>query len=196
MKNIVFDLGGVVFWRDPRKCDQRFIDFFSFVRQKEMPFFWNEYDRGTRTLEQVLDDLAKRSGYDREECRELVRLAIERQETIRPTERLIKALKAKGYKLYVLSNMSKEFIAFLRQMEVYSYFDGEVVSCEEGYCKPEAEIYRLLIARYGLTPAETLFIDDRRENVEAAEREGIVGCWFDRSDEERSCKQLYDALVG
>ena len=194
MKNIVFDLGGVVFWRDPRKCEQHFIDFFSFVREKEMPFFWNEYDRGTRTLEQVLGDLEERSGYSREECREMVRLAIDRQETIEPTLRLIQQLKAAGYTLYVLSNMSKEFIAFLRQLPVYSYFDGEVVSCEEGVCKPEPAIYRLLLDRYSLTPAETLFIDDRPENVAAAEREGIVGHWFDRRDEEAACQSIRQRL--
>ena len=37
MKNIVFDLGGVVFARDPRKCTKEFVDFFSFVTLPEMP---------------------------------------------------------------------------------------------------------------------------------------------------------------
>ncbi|MBQ2392554.1 MAG: HAD-IA family hydrolase, partial [Alistipes sp.] len=60
--------------------------------------------------------------------------------------------------------------------------DGEVVSCEEGVCKPEREIYQLLLSRYGLNPSETLFIDDRQENIEAAEREGIVGFHFNRND--------------
>lgn len=37
MKNIVFDLGGVVFARDPRKCPPELLDFFSFVRDERMP---------------------------------------------------------------------------------------------------------------------------------------------------------------
>lgn len=194
MKNIVFDLGGVVFMRDPKKCTEDFIRFFSFVRAEVMPHFWNEYDRGTRTLEQVSEDLCALNNCDRKKVDEYLRLAIDKQEVIAPTEKLIHDLKEAGYRLYVLSNMSKEFIAFLRRVPVYQYFDGEVVSCEEGVCKPEAEIYRRLLARYALNPAETLFIDDRKENVEAAEKEGITGFWFNRKDIEGTIEALRTEL--
>lgn len=182
MKNIVFDLGGVVFMRDPKKCTEDFIRFFSFVRSEQMPWFWNEYDRGTRSIEEVKEDLCELNQCDRAKVEDYLQQAIDRQEVIAPTEELIHDLKAAGYRLYVLSNMSKEFIAFLRKVPIYRYFDGEVVSCEEGVCKPEAEIYRILLSRYQLDPTETLFIDDRRENVEAAEKEGIKGFHFNRKD--------------
>ena len=45
-KNIVFDLGGVVFSRDARKFEPEFIEFFSYVYLPKMPSFWEEYDRG------------------------------------------------------------------------------------------------------------------------------------------------------
>ncbi|MFR2061843.1 MAG: hypothetical protein ACLS37_08305 [Alistipes sp.] len=51
-ENIVFDLGGVVFARDPRKCPPELLTF-SFVRDERMPLFWEEYDRGTLTLDEV-----------------------------------------------------------------------------------------------------------------------------------------------
>ena len=195
-KNIVFDLGGVVFWRNPKKCTQEFLDFFAFVRETPMPHFWNEYDRGTLSLDEVMEHLMARSGFSREKCVDFVQRAIDMQEAIRPTEELIKALKADGrYRLFVLSNMSHEFIEFLRRVPVYRHFDGEVVSCEEGICKPESEIYRLLLERYGLDPAETLFIDDRPENVEAAEREGIVGFHYNRRDEQGTCDTLRKMLL-
>ncbi len=196
MKNIVFDLGGVVFWRNPKKCTQEFLDFFAFVRETPMPHFWNEYDRGTLSLDAVMEHLMARSGFSREKCVDFVQRAIDMQEAIRPTEELIKALKADGrYRLYVLSNMSHEFIEFLRRVPVYRHFDGEVVSCEEGICKPEPAIYRLLLDRYGLDPRETLFIDDRPENVEAAEREGIVGFHYNRRDEQGTCDRLREMLL-
>ena len=194
-KNIVFDLGGVVFMRDMKKCTQEFIDFFSFVRGEVMPHFWNEYDRGTLTIDQAIDHLMERSGFSRETCASLVADAIAKQEAVRETELLIEELKAAGYRLYVLSNMSREFIEFLRKIPVYRHFEGEVVSCEEGVCKPEPEIYRLLLSRYGLNPAETLFIDDRRENIEGAEREGISGFWFDRHDLAATCNELRALLL-
>ena len=196
MKNIVFDLGGVVFWRNPKKCTQEFLDFFAFVRETPMPHFWNEYDRGTLSLDEVMEYLMARSGFSREKCVDFVQRAIDMQEPIRPTEELIKALKADGrYRLFVLSNMSHEFIEFLRRVPVYRHFDGEVVSCEEGICKPEPEIYRLLLERYALDPAETLFIDDRPENVEASEREGIVGFHYNRRDEQGTCDTLRKMLL-
>lgn len=195
IKNIVFDLGGVVFMRDMKRCTQEFIDFFSFVRGEVMPHFWNEYDRGTLTIDEAIECLMERSGFDRAKCTSLVEEAIAKQEAVRPTERLIEELKAAGYHLFVLSNMSREFIAFLRRIPVYRHFEGEVVSCEEGVCKPEPAIYRLLLERYALDPAATLFIDDRRENVEAAEREGIRGFHFNRHDLDATCNQLRELLL-
>ncbi|MBR5849937.1 MAG: HAD family phosphatase [Alistipes sp.] len=194
-KNIVFDLGGVVFMRDPKKCSEEFIDFFSFVRGEVMPHFWNEYDRGTLSKEETIGHLVQRSGFDRAKCSALVDEAIAKQEAVKPTEQLIEALKAGGYRLYVLSNMSREFIDFLRAVPVYRHFEGEVVSCEEGVCKPEQEIYQLLLKRYGLNPAETLFIDDRHENLEGAAREGIAGFLFNRNNPTQSCDRLREQLL-
>lgn len=62
MKNIVFDLGGVLFARDKHKCSPEFIDFFRFIRTDPMPDFWVEYDRGTLTLDQVVDALCALHG--------------------------------------------------------------------------------------------------------------------------------------
>ena len=91
--------------------------------------------------------------------------------------------------------MSLEFIEFLRKRDVYKYFDGEVVSCEEHIIKPDAEIYRRLTSRYGLDVAETLFIDDRQQNVDAARNEGWQGFKFDPRNPEASCKELRDILL-
>lgn len=195
IKNIVFDLGGVVFARDPRKFEPEFIKFFSYIMLPEMPHFWEEYDRGVSTYEQVLSDLAEYNSCDRELAEKNLQRSILTQEEIPATKALIKDLKSAQYKLYVLSNMSLEFIEFLRKRDVYKYFDGEVVSCEEHIIKPDAEIYRCLTSRYGLDVAETLFIDDRQQNVDAARNEGWQGFKFDPRDPETSCKELRDILL-
>ena len=195
MKNIVFDLGGVLFARDKHKCSPEFIDFFRFIRTDPMPDFWVEYDRGTLTLDQVVDALCALHGCTPEVARAYVREAIDRQEPVRATERLVGELKRAGYRLYVLSNMSREFIDFLRRADVYALFDGEVVSCEEGTVKPEPRIYRILLDRYGLDPAETLFIDDRAANIAAAREAGIDGFLFDPHDPEASCDALRQRLL-
>ena len=195
MKNIVFDLGGVVFARDPRKFEPEFIKFFSYILLPQMPRFWEEYDRGVVSYEQVVTDLAEYNNCDRELADKNLRRSILTQEEIVATKALVADLKAAGYKLYVLSNMSLEFIEFLRKTEVYKYFDGEVISCEEHVVKPDAEIYRRLVERYGLDVSETLFIDDRKENVEAARNEGWEGFNFNPRNPEESCATLREILL-
>ena len=56
-KNIVFDLGGVVFSRDARKFEPEFIEFFSYVYLPKMPLFWEEYDRGAVSYDEMIEEL-------------------------------------------------------------------------------------------------------------------------------------------
>lgn len=195
MKNVVFDLGRVVFAQDPAKSTAEFKQFFSYVSLTPMPQFWTDYDMGVLSFDQVAEELAAYRGVEPEFAREMITIAIGKQETIRPTEKLIDELKAAGYKLYVLSNMSREFIDFLRKQRVYENFDGDVVSCEVGIVKPMPEIYDLLLKRFDLDPAETIFIDDRKENVDAAAAKGIATFHFDRNDYEGSCERLREILL-
>ena len=195
MKNVVFDLGRVVFAQDPAKSTAEFKQFFSYVSLTPMPQFWTDYDMGVLSIDQVAEELAVYRGVEPEFAREMITIAIGKQETIRPTEKLIDELKAAGYKLYVLSNMSREFIDFLRKQKVYENFDGDVVSCEVGIVKPMPEIYDLLLKRFDLDPAETIFIDDRKENVDAAAAKGIATFHFDRNDYEGSCERLREILL-
>ena len=195
MKNIVFDLGRVVFAQDPTKSTEYYKQFFSYVSQSPMPQFWVDYDLGVSSLDTVAEELAEYRGVETAYARDMISQAVGRQETIVPTEALIHDLKAAGYKLYVLSNMSREFIDFLRTKDVYSYFDGDVVSCEVGVVKPMPQIYDILLDRFALDPSQTLFIDDRKENVEAAEAKGINAFHFDRNDYESSCVKLREILL-
>ena len=195
MKNIVFDLGRVVFAQDPAKSSTEFKQFFSYVSQSPMPQFWVDYDLGVSSLDKVADDLAAYRSVEVEYAREMILKAIDKQETIAPTHKLITELKAAGYKLYVLSNMSREFIHFLRQQPVYENFDGEVISCEVGVAKPSPEIYEILLEKFDLKPAETLFIDDRLENIHAAENLGINTHHFNRDNSSESCEKLREMLI-
>ena len=91
--------------------------------------------------------------------------------------------------------MSKDYIEFLRQMSVFQHFEGEIISCEVHLIKPEKEIYQLLLDTYNLEPEQTMFIDDRVENVEAAATLGIIPFHFDRRNPEKSCEQLRCILL-
>ena len=196
MKNIVFDLAGVVVARNEARCPQQIMDYFYFINLGEtLPDFWNDYDRGTREIDSVAEKLAIFRGSDFETAKRLMLAAITYQEVIPATESLIEDLKGAGYRLFVMSNMSKDYIEFLRKLSVFQHFEGEIISCEVNLIKPEKEIYQLLLDTYNLDPKQTMFIDDRAENVEAAATLGIAPFHFDRRNPEKSCEQLRCILL-
>ena len=196
MKNIVFDLAGVVVARNQERCPQYIMDYFYFINSGEaLPEFWDDYDRGTRDIDSVAQCLAEFRGSDFETAKSRMLEAVTYQEQVAPTAELIAELKAAGYRLFVLSNMSKDYIEFLREMPIFQHFEGEIVSCEVGLIKPEREIYNLLLDRYNLVPEQTMFIDDRKPNVDAAAEVGINPFHFDRNDPEKSCEQLRCILL-
>ena len=137
MKNIVFDLAGVVVARNQERCPQYIMDYFYFINSGEaLPEFWDDYDRGTRDIDSVAQCLAEFRGSDFETAKSRMLEAVTYQEQVAPTAELIAELKAAGYRLFVLSNMSKDYIEFLRKMPVFQHFEGEIVSCEVGLIKP------------------------------------------------------------
>lgn len=93
---------------------------------------------------------------------------------------VVQDLKNQGYKLYGLTNWSAyTFDAYVRNTyPVFALLDGMVVSGEEKCIKPDEKIYRILLDRYNLVPAETLFIDDNPANVAGARRLGINAVIF------------------
>ena len=193
LKNIVFDLGGVVVAHNEEGFREKLGKFFDFVFGPDMkcvPSFWVDYDLGILTIDETAAEVAKYRDCDAETAKMHMLQAIALQEEVEPTVELIKELKAKGYKLYVLSNMSKEYIEFLRKLPVFDYFDYQVVSSEVHLGKPDPKIYNYLLEHCELNPAETIFIDDRKDNVEVAESVGIVPFHFDRCNPQQACDEL------
>ena len=88
---------------------------------------------------------------------------------------LMRALKDRGKRLGILTNMSPDFHERLFVPRAAAYrelADAEVVSGLEKLYKPERPIYDLMAARMGLPPERLLFVDDTPANVEAARRYG------------------------
>jgi HAD superfamily hydrolase (TIGR01509 family) len=89
--------------------------------------------------------------------------------------KFVKECKQKGYKVYVLSNWDKESFALLmqRHKELFSLCDGYVISGDRGCAKPALTIYHHLLEQFHLNPTECLFIDDQKENIQAAQDVGM-----------------------
>jgi 2-haloacid dehalogenase/putative hydrolase of the HAD superfamily len=90
------------------------------------------------------------------------------------SEAAIEALHARGVAQYGLSNMSHEVIDGIVAMSpAFGRLGGVVISAETAILKPDPRIYRQACERFGLTPAETLFIDDSPLNIEGARALGF-----------------------
>jgi putative hydrolase of the HAD superfamily len=87
-------------------------------------------------------------------------------------------LRAGGTPLALLSNAGPDFASFLRHGPLGDFFSACYVSGELGLLKPHAEIYRHVLDDLGITPAETVFIDNRESNVAGAGALGITGHVF------------------
>jgi len=88
---------------------------------------------------------------------------------------VIETLHARGVPQYALSNMPAEkWAAVLALYPAFGLFETAVISGQEGLVKPDPAIYALTAARIGTPPPETLFIDDRLDNIEAGARAGFA----------------------
>jgi len=83
-------------------------------------------------------------------------------------------LKAAGFRTAILSNMGDTVLEILCQTHAWiANFDEVIWSYELKLAKPDPAIYHAMLAKVGTKPEETLFIDDREENIEAARALGI-----------------------
>ena len=98
----------------------------------------------------------------------------------------IQELKERGYRVLYLSNYSRYAMqANPDVLDFLPYMDGGVFSCDTGMIKPEEGIYRTLIGKYGLQPAECVFLDDFAENAEAARKCGMKAVVFRNYEQAR-----------
>lgn len=99
--------------------------------------------------------------------------------------KILKMAKARGYKIYLLSNIGKnDFDYTMRKpclAEIFDLADGFVVSHQVGTIKPEAKIYTILLTKYQLKPEECLFIDNKKVNMEGGQKIGIDGIAYKNS---------------
>ncbi len=135
---------------------------------------WDENDRGLLTDEELLQIMCENdmevAEYTTQFYQDLCNFISEYPHS----KELLRQVKANGYQVYLLSNYGKTSFEYAR--ERFSFFeeaDGEVISYEIKKVKPEPEIYQCLLDKYGLKAEETLFVDDKIENVEGALQMGL-----------------------
>lgn len=183
VENIIFDVGKVLVkfeW-------EAYLDSFEFTPEKRnkiakavfLSDTWNERDRGSYEEEYYVDQMVKAAPDCEAEIRAVMKDSGKTIEKMEYADTWVRYLKDKGYKVYILSNYGKETMRMTKQKLTFlKYVDGAVFSCDVKQIKPEPEIYRTLIERYHLDPEKSVFLDDRKENCEAAEKFGIHAIQF------------------
>ena len=197
IKNVIFDLGGVVVNWSP----QRLLDTYPGDRELPVMLFergfferyWTEFDRGTVKQTELVKEMAAFAGRHYAECWDFMEFIKHSLDDLLATCRLIGELSGKGYRLFCLSNMSEEYYDYLKDREVFHFFEGRVISALEGLIKPDPAIYRLITERYALVPGETLFVDDLEANVRAAQECGLHAYHF--ADREKGIAELRRLLL-
>ncbi len=196
IKNIIFDLGGVIVEWNPKLILQTFPGNPDLIRYIHANGFfsnyWSAYDKGILTREQVIEKIAPLTGCSVEDCNEFIEFVKVSLVNIPETEKLIQELSQRDYKLFCLSNMSEDFYEYLKPRKVFSYFEGKIISAIEKMVKPDREIYELLLNRYHLKAEESLFIDDLPANIQAAQKMGIHTVHF--TDKEKAYQEIKDRL--
>lgn len=188
--SVVFDIGGVLIDWNPRHLFRKV-----FENEEEMEWFlanvctyeWNVQQDGGKLFSVATAELQQKFP----EYSDKIALYYGRWEEmldgeIIGTVEIFRRLKSAGMPLYALSNWSHE--AFPVAYNRYGFmkeFDGLVVSGYEKLLKPDHAIYRILMDRYSINPAESVYIDDNKPNAIAATELGFNAIHFSSPDQLR-----------
>jgi putative hydrolase of the HAD superfamily len=198
VKNVIFDLGGVVLdWNPDAILENYFEDPAVRVAMRAAVFDhpdWQRMDRGDFGEAEMVARLQQRTA---RQPAELAGLLTAVRDSLQPkpdTLALIRRLARRPVPLYCLSNMPASTFAHLRgRYQFWTVFRGIVISGEIKMMKPEREIFEHLLQRYGLAARDTIFIDDLRPNVEAARALGMQAVLF---RDARQCEAELEPLLG
>ncbi|MDE6206955.1 MAG: HAD family phosphatase [Muribaculaceae bacterium] len=185
IKNLLFDLGGVIMDIDRSRCVAAF-DALGLAKADD---YFGDYAQ-TGIFMQIEDGTINTEGFHaalREKLPEgttdyQIDSAFQKFLIGIPAHRLeaLRRLRCKGFNIYLLSNtnpimwrgkIASEFGKEGLRRE--DYFDGMVTSFEARCAKPDERIFRYAIESLGIAPEETLFFDDSQANVDAARALGF-----------------------
>ncbi len=185
IKNIVFDLGGVLADLDANRC----IEAFEMIGCEKVA----DYVREHRTEDLFLDFEVGRIGSHKfcDEVRKLTNTPVRDEDITWAWNRLLVGIQPqkldklielrKRYRLLLLSNTNEmhwakaaeDFFSYKNFVAEDFFRGGIYLSNIMGMSKPSPEIFKTMAADAGINPEETLFIDDIEENTSAAKALGF-----------------------
>ena len=188
IKNIVFDIGEVLIDWNPRYLYSKIFDdaqemeyFLSHVCNSE----WNlRQDAGYDWDKAIADTTTRFPQYASQIAAYKSRWPEMVAGGVAGSVKVLQQLKAKNWPVYAITNYNHETFALSQELWPFlTLFDGIVVSGSEKICKPDLRIYEIFLDRYDVNAGECLFIDDRLENIKAAQDTGIAGLHFTSAEQ-------------
>ncbi len=198
IKNVIFDIGRVLINYEPLDYLKTFHYGDDVDKELAKVIFenplWNEFDRGTYTLGDCIESMVASAPHHESKIKEVLADGWMDILTLKTeSSDFLKKLKSEGYKIYLLSNFSQVGFEYItKKYDFFDYIDGKVVSYEHKLTKPEPEIYDLIIKTYNLVPAETIFIDDNKNNILASQKFGIKTILFENIED---CIKQFETLT-
>ncbi|MGD1022674.1 MAG: HAD-IA family hydrolase [Candidatus Sulfotelmatobacter sp.] len=180
----VFDLGGVLIDWNPRYLYRKLFDgndgaMEHFLATVCTPA-WNAQQDAGRPFAEACASLK----LEYPAHADLIDAWIQRQEEmvtgpIHGSVEILAELRARAVPIYALSNWSAEtFPISLKRFEFLRWFQGVVLSGEVRLVKPDPRIFHLFFETHGIDPADAVYIDDLKPNVEIATSLGMHGILF------------------
>jgi putative hydrolase of the HAD superfamily len=172
IKHIVFDLGNVLVDVDYK----RFTDAMGWDHHAFMDFFatdfFREFEVGQHSEERFFSELKKYVPF-KEGDENKYRNNIYKAFSVRPRTWARMHYLKKHYKVYLFSNTnSLDFNGIDKDIEIKRVMRFHYVSHIHGFIKPDPKAYERFCEMFSIEPAETLFVDDKKENIDAARQAG------------------------
>lgn len=193
INTIIFDLGGVLVDWNPKYLYRKI-----FKTEEEVNYFlehiatsdWNEEQDAGRSFEDATNELLNR--FPDEKWRQAILDFYGRWTEMiggqfDGTVEILKELIDKpNYRVLALTNWSREsWPIALDMFEFLHWFEGVLVSGQEGMRKPAPEFYQLMMDRYEIDKHTAIFIDDNQRNVDASNDFGLKAILFTDSKQLR-----------
>jgi len=181
IKNILFDLGGVLFPLSvPTTIEALAAAAHTTEQQLDKWLKHNDldvrYETGRCTTREFLDGLNEVCGSNLDmetftRCWNAMILSYPGHYTA-----ILENLRQKGYNLYILSNINDLHVQYVEQLAQWpeNLFVKKYYSNEIHFAKPSRECYEYVINDSKIAPAETLYIDDRADNAAMGAEMGFI----------------------
>ncbi len=197
IKNIIFDVGKVLVSYEPEQMMRKLGFTEEEINIVNDAMFcnplWDESDCGLRSKEEYHQAFLKQNPQHRDIIQKAYDHVGDTIELLSYGLDWIRGLKNRGYKVYILSNYAEYTLEVTRdKLKFIPLMDGIIFSYSVRMGKPDPEIYKRLLSDFNIRAEESVFIDDRKENIDAAEKLGIRGIQF--KSYEQADRDLHDIL--